>query len=325
MKAKTRLSGRLVLVMVPILVLGLGASAVDRGSAEIAGEHAMGGGHASSGTGGGYAGAEACAGCHDEQYATIKNTVHGKTFRTNWDGAHGCETCHGPGQRHIDEGDPSAITNLAELKASELSDMCLTCHERGGRANWKGSTHDHRGVSCIDCHDVHQEGVPKKALLKVDAKDQWKACGQCHVNIRTAMMRNSHHPVREGVMSCGSCHNPHGTVGPAMLHQFSVNEQCYECHAEFRSPVAWEHPPVRENCANCHNPHGSVHAPLLHNKQSRLCQQCHDEARHPTQPYDSAQDDYFFPVRRSMYNKACLNCHVEVHGSNHPAGHRFMR
>jgi DmsE family decaheme c-type cytochrome len=132
-------------------------------------------------------------------------------------------------------------------------------------------------------------------------------------------------PMREGIMTCSSCHNAHGTVGPAQLNQFSVNENCYECHAEKRSPKLWEHPPVREDCLNCHDPHGSLHPFMLKAKQPRLCQQCHDEMRHPTQPYDSAQPDQFFPNRRAMFNKACVNCHQQVHGSNHPAGVRFMR
>jgi DmsE family decaheme c-type cytochrome len=138
-------------------------------------------------------------------------------------------------------------------------------------------------------------------------------------------MRSSHMPLREGTMTCSSCHNPHGTANPAMLKQFSVNENCYTCHAEKRSPVLWEHPPVRESCTTCHDPHGSLHPRLLVAKQPRLCQQCHDETRHPTQPYASASvGPGFFPNSR-MFDRGCMNCHSMIHGSNHPAGMRFLR
>jgi hypothetical protein len=61
-------------------------------------------------------------------------------------------------------------------------------------------------------------------------------------------------------------------------------------------------------------------------KQPRLCQQCHDEARHPTQPYAEATPttEEFFPNTR-MFDRGCMNCHSQVHGSNHPAGVRFLR
>jgi len=72
-------------------------------------------------------------------------------------------------------------------------------------------------------------------------------------------------------MSCDDCHNPHGALtnngnpllnGP-LLKTNTVNETCYQCHAEKRGPWLWEHPPVRESCLNCHSPHGSNQASLL--------------------------------------------------------------
>jgi DmsE family decaheme c-type cytochrome len=126
-------------------------------------------------------------------------------------------------------------------------------------------------------------------------------------------------------MNCSSCHNAHGTTGPAMLRQDSINENCYTCHAEKRTPVLWEHAPVRENCLTCHDPHGSLHPRMQIAKQPRVCQQCHDEARHPTQPYsDATSAPEFFPNSR-MFDRGCVNCHSQIHGSNHPAGMRFLR
>ena len=72
-------------------------------------------------------------------------------------------------------------------------------------------------------------------------------------------------PVREGKMSCSTCHNPHGSISnvKALRVGSSVHEACTTCHTEMRGPVLWEHAPVRENCATCHDPHGSSNDRML--------------------------------------------------------------
>jgi DmsE family decaheme c-type cytochrome len=273
--------------------------------------------------GGRYAEPGICATCHADQAASIVHTAHGRTAKKSWDGAASCESCHGPGAAHVEAGGgKGTILNLRELAPEESSALCLDCHEQGERSRWKGSHHEQRDLTCITCHKIHHEGQVPANLLH---KDEFATCGACHLKRKASLMRSSHMPLREGSMNCSSCHDPHGTTNPAMLKQFSVNENCYACHAEKRSPVLWEHPPVREDCTTCHDPHGSLHPRLLVAKQPRLCQQCHDELRHPTQPYASASiGPGFFPNSR-MFDRGCVNCHSMVHGSNHPAGMRFLR
>jgi len=270
-----------------------------------------------------YAGSEACASCHEEQALSLKSTAHGRTSATTWDGAARCESCHGAGAAHIEaSGDKSKIRILTAISAPEVGEICLTCHDRGGQAHWQGSAHEGRDLSCLSCHKIHNKGAPNQHLL---AKENvFDVCTSCHLKKKAALLRSSHMPMRQGLMTCTACHNPHGSPGPSMLRQFSVNENCYSCHAEKRAPFLWEHPPVKENCANCHDPHGSLHPRLLVEKVPRLCQQCHDEARHPTQPYSSASATEFFPNSR-MFDRGCMNCHSQTHGSNHPAGNRFLR
>jgi len=274
--------------------------------------------------GGGYAEAGACATCHEEVAKALKLTTHGRTGVADWDGGMSCESCHGPGAAHVDAGgDASLIRNPKKMKANEVSSACLSCHERGERSQWQGSQHEGRDLSCLSCHQIHFTGEPTAKLLA--KKSQFDTCTSCHLKKRAALARSAHMPLREGNMSCTSCHNPHGSSGPSMLKQFSVNENCYACHAEKRAPVLWEHPPVRESCVTCHDPHGSLHPRLLVAKNPRLCQQCHDEARHPTQPYaDASSGPEFFPNSR-MFDRGCVNCHSQIHGSNHPAGMRFLR
>jgi len=133
-------------------------------------------------------------------------------------------------------------------------------------------------------------------------------------------MRSSHMPLREGKMTCTSCHEPHGSVTPALLRENSANDTCYRCHAEKRGPFLWVHPPVSESCQNCHDPHGSNHESMLKLAKPRLCQQCHIEAGHPTNPLGRNTNSLTFVLGRS-----CVSCHANIHGSNHPAGFVFTR
>jgi DmsE family decaheme c-type cytochrome len=118
-------------------------------------------------------------------------------------------------------------------------------------------------------------------------------------------------------MECASCHNPHGTAGERLIDHGSVNELCTSCHQNMRGPFLWEHSPVREDCLTCHRPHGSNHPQILQARVTQLCQSCHQQGRHQTVAA--------VPAALWVGNKACLNCHQHIHGTNHPSGPLFQR
>jgi DmsE family decaheme c-type cytochrome len=139
------------------------------------------------------------------------------------------------------------------------------------------------------------------------------------------MNKLSHHPLPEGKMACTACHSPHGSSAPAQLVKNTVNETCTSCHAEFRGPFLWEHQPVTEDCANCHDAHGSAQPALLKLRPPFLCQTCHEGAGHPSiantpqgLPGGGAPSAF-------LLAGGCINCHSQIHGSNHPSGRDFMR
>ena len=119
--------------------------------------------------------------------------------------------------------------------------MCLTCHTKGARLFWQGSAHESRDVRLHNCHKVMEDVSPRHQLAK---ETEIETCGTCHIQKRAQTMRSSHMPIREGKMTCTSCHNPHGTVTPALLKEPSLNDTCFTCHAEKRGPFLWNHPPV---------------------------------------------------------------------------------
>lgn len=280
-----------------------------------------------------YAGSDVCAECHEDRVASFQSSPHGiKADPRRPAAKQQCETCHGPGKAHADSGGGKGVGGIiglsptSPLPAEKKNAQCLQCHagSTGGlrltRALWDGSPHQMRGLSCSNCHTVH---APKTVISEPDT------CGQCHKNIKAQLLRPSHHPIREGKLKCTNCHNPHGTVADKLITANFVNEKCYECHAEKRGPFLWEHVPSIENCLTCHTPHGSSHEKLLVARRPFLCQTCHSNSRHPgtlysLRPGQEGMSVYVVQNNR-LFNRACQNCHSQIHGSNHPSGKALLR
>ena len=292
-------------------------------------------------TGNGYAGSQICQGCHADAFNDFAKTRMGRLFlkhpRNAWE-KQGCESCHGPSQAHVNAGGGKGVGGIISFAkddptpVSKQNAICLRCHQRKNRMFWQGSPHDNRGLACTNCHlvmrDILGRGappIPRAGLTKPEAglskPTVFQVCKQCHLREAAQQMYDAHMPVREGKMDCSSCHNPHGTVTPKLLKANSLNDVCFQCHADKRGPFLWEHPPVVESCANCHAPHGSNHEKMLLVPKPRLCQTCHITSRHPVQPRTAPNPvpDQFVAFR------GCVTCHYNVHGSNHPSGFRFNR
>lgn len=275
----------------------------------------------------GYVGPAACKDCHEESYEKFAGTRMGRIFLHQPRDARerlGCESCHGPGKAHAEAGgDPAKSVGFITFAKKDRTpvdrrnQVCLDCHQKGNRLFWNGSAHEARNVACTSCHRLMEDHSPKAQLAR---PTELETCGSCHLKQRAQQMRTSHMPVREGKMTCTSCHNPHGTVTPALLREPSLNDTCYRCHAEKRGPFLWPHAPVVESCANCHEPHGSNHENMLKMVKPRLCQTCHIESRHPTSPYNRDTASFRFVLGRQ-----CVTCHAKIHGSNHPSGFAFTR
>jgi DmsE family decaheme c-type cytochrome len=259
---------------------------------------------------------EVCAGCHDESVTKYQHTTHARAFKVNprtptekLD----CESCHGPMSKHVEN--PTREFALDNMTPAGRSEVCLQCHSAGkNHTQWQASAHSGAAVSCDSCHLV-MERRSEKALLKT--ADQEATCYSCHSDVRAAMQKSSHHPVREGKMSCADCHNPHGSVGPAMLRRATITETCQSCHQDKRGPFLWEHPPARENCATCHSAHGSNNRSMLQAKGQMVCLQCHSYGGHINVPR--------YNRTSSPTQQGCVNCHVTPHGSNHPSGAKLTR
>jgi len=266
-----------------------------------------------------YVGTDTCLTCHDT--LGLKGTAHGNDKIPGTPAAEkGCESCHGPGGEHVKDDAHGHIKKFTKMAASLVSETCVTCHNRSEHAMWEGSAHAARSLGCTTCHSVH---APKSAQGQLVKANQIELCATCHKQQAMKQLRSSHMPVREGKMVCTTCHNPHGSTNVKQLRAGNyVNESCYSCHAEKRGPFLWEHAAGRESCTTCHDPHGSNNDRMLVVRTPMLCQRCHIGTRHPSTIYDGTSLD-----QRSnrLITRGCINCHQQIHGSNHPSGNAFAR
>lgn len=272
-----------------------------------------------------FAGAESCKACHEDATASYARSIHGnKAVPGSSANRGGCESCHGAAAAHVEKSGakvPGMVSfGSRQASAKEKNAPCLACHEgTKTMAFWKIGKH--KSVSCDNCHTVHQSG---KKNLKAGEPE---LCYSCHKDIRAQVNKRSHHPIKEGKVSCSDCHDSHGAFGKKMIKADTNNELCYKCHSEKRGPYMFEHLPVEENCMNCHTPHGSNHAKLLNRKTPQLCQSCHDWTRHPGNHY-TALDTFASRNQSKQFTaRDCMNCHSTIHGSNGPStkGLRFVR
>jgi DmsE family decaheme c-type cytochrome len=265
-----------------------------------------------------------CLDCHTAEAGspvhTIFNTAHGKV---QGGGAASCTTCHGASEAHDRRGKRAppdvSFGPRWPSDAETRNASCQGCHDNGDQLLWAGSAHQQDNLGCNDCHRSHQ--VRDIAL---DDRESQQLCLNCHSQVRAELQLPSRHPITEGKTACGDCHNPHGGLGDAALHQATLNDNCFSCHQDKRGPFLWEHPPAAEDCSLCHRPHGSVNARLLTARGPALCQQCHAAAFHPSVPYGSQGLPGGAP-NQNVLGKNCLNCHSQSHGSNHPSGARLTR
>lgn len=259
---------------------------------------------------------------------------------------HICYRCHASMQRQEEVAHPHQIGGHlgfdcttchdphGKVRESSRTDLCLQCHDRNSPSMaWHSSSHFRAGVACTDCHNPHPDqnlqrivnishtNVARPPRLPMSVDDP-NVCYKCHADIYAKNAMPSHHPIKEGKLICGDCHDPHGQT-QNNLTEPTVNMVCYKCHAEKQGPFVYEHPPVTENCDYCHEPHGTVANNLLRQPATFLCLRCHTGHRTmPGHPGGAPLADVGTTpgLQRAFYTD-CTQCHAQVHGSDLPSPH----
>jgi len=213
-------------------------------------------------------------------------------------------------------------------------DQCALCHEKEVK-NFKLTEHARiqipgegsrvEGEGCESCHgpgSLHVDSGGDRKLIINPGKSP-EACFQCHLDKNAEFSLQYHHPVKEGRMSCISCHDPHGEdiLKPKGLLVGRLNQDCAQCHRDQARPHVYEHEAMREGCTSCHNVHGSINPKMLIERDNNLCLKCHAQVASPTLPgvvSIGTMPHAGFAATSFLQQGTCFSagCHTAVHGSD---------
>ena len=93
-----------------------------------------------------YSGQQACFDCHQEIEDQKQTDVHKDIH---------CETCHGPGQKHVESAD------AADIVKPSSREFCGVCHDKNAArrldaVNQINLNEHNTGKECIECHNPHE-------------------------------------------------------------------------------------------------------------------------------------------------------------------------
>jgi len=211
-------------------------------------------------------GSEACTSCHAAVAGNFRHAFHAQQGVE-------CEDCHGPGSLHVNaNGDVTKIIRLDSHSAEQADGVCLSCHAQNEKVrHWLAGSHAANHLLCVDCHQVHVRALragnesrisfdtatrgafvaslvsPETNVILRPRSATNDACLKCHQTEGAQLSMPYHHPLREGKLNCVDCHDPHGGPAGNNLRTATVNQLCLSCHAQYRGPFAYQHPPVTEN------------------------------------------------------------------------------
>jgi predicted CXXCH cytochrome family protein len=176
-----------------------------------------------------FVGSDTCASCHKEA-KSFKLTLHAR-IQIPGDGeraaAQGCESCHGPGSKHVGAGGGRGKFIVNPGKNPE---SCFQCHldkKAEIRLQYHHPIAEGR-MSCVSCHDPHGVDIYRPpGMLVARGSDQ---CARCHREQAQPFVYE-HEAMREG---CTICHNVHGSINPKLLTERD-NNLCLKCHAQIPS------------------------------------------------------------------------------------------
>ena len=240
-----------------------------------------------------------CQQCHGSQIiTTIDTSSHG--YQTRYTTlAINCESCHGPGRRHIAIASSGAIATSAEIGMRSLATL----------------SKDESLQVCFQCHSLKnqlQPGYLPGRSLKEYYSTKLALLGDVPLHpdgrVRTfAYQQNQLYSAcyRNGTMTCTSCHDPHSQqyrdVNGLPLDGRYDDRQCTSCHASLSdSPERHTHHPAESpgsRCVSCHMPY------LQHPEVGT-------ELRF-------ARSDHTIPIPRPAFDStlgvenSCTSCHAD--------------
>ncbi len=191
---------------------------------------------------------QGCLYCHAGRVSEIENNRYKVRITEQ---SIGCENCHGPGERHVEQWTRKetpngnvdrTIVSFAQLTRERSEMICSQCHLRGA------ATVAVRGRSVSDY-------VPGMRLTDFRVDYRLKESGTAmKVTGHVEQMRLSKCYQKSPTMSCTSCHDPHAPPTEGNRISYFRN-QCLNCHSDQGCSLPDTARAAEDNnCITCHMP-----------------------------------------------------------------------
>lgn len=140
----------------------------------------------------------------------------------------GCESCHGPGGKHVETRNKADIVNPKNLSFEKQVEVCGFCHSRGSSKD--GKREDYLGYKPGDTlADYANIKTPSPA----DASDPNAifypdGASKKHHQQYQDFLQSKHYASKS--VTCSTCHDPHGLNAGKVQLKKSFDELCASCH-----------------------------------------------------------------------------------------------
>jgi len=175
-----------------------------------------------------YVGSDSCRHCHKPITSDFITATHARLKAEGKNALNiGCESCHGPGSKHVEAG--GGRGNI--INPNRSPETCFRCH-LDVRAKFSLPNHHPLAegkVSCSNCHDPHKGSMIRGGGTEFTSRNE--TCFQCHTAQHGPFVYE-HEAVRDG---CTSCHDPHGSVNARLLLERN-QALCIKCHFQRPTP-----------------------------------------------------------------------------------------
>lgn len=185
-----------------------------------------------------------CNGCHTTGFTFAKNDKGIWKQHAQGKGEIGiaCESCHGPGARHVEEanaakiagtkllaGKTAIINPLTDLNAEQATQVCTQCHVRGTHKEQTDLSFPAGFLpGDTDLTSRYRLWSSSGATNKTEAGFFWRNDWAARNRQLHQDFTKSGHYSKAG-MSCITCHTSHGHSEPNMLRQKPA-DICMDCH-----------------------------------------------------------------------------------------------
>lgn len=188
-----------------------------------------------------------CDACHTTGFSVAKDKQSGRWVGQKVELGIGCESCHGPGSKHVITKSKTSIVNPVKLNAIQQNQLCGQCHSRVTNKQEKELSYP---LGFVPGNTDLAQRV-KFWTYSSNPKNFW-------ANGNSSKNRQQYHDVQfsghtKAGITCITCHDPHSVqkgYAQLRLEKEKLCQQCHKASTEMYKDSTMAQAGV--SCTDCH-------------------------------------------------------------------------